>query len=107
MHNNIDMDSLFEGVYKKLTMDGFGKSLGGELPLFIQPIPPERQLEATGQINRLIGRMAKKGINAISINLYDLCMNVLEEEGVLETLLDEEVLFQEKTSFPHLTVFWI
>ena len=36
------MDTLFEGVYQKLISPDFGKNLGGELPLFIQPIPNVR-----------------------------------------------------------------
>ena len=45
MNNYIDMDTLFEGVFKKLVSPDFGKNLGGELPLFIQPIPNSGQTE--------------------------------------------------------------
>ena len=43
MNNNPDMDTLFEGVFQKLMAPDFGKNLGGELPLFIQPIPNSGQ----------------------------------------------------------------
>ena len=44
-----DMETLFEVLYNKLISPDFGKNLGGELPLFIQPIPSEYQADAEGQ----------------------------------------------------------
>ncbi|MGL5980558.1 MAG: DUF1788 domain-containing protein [Phocaeicola sp.] len=85
-----DMDMLFEGVYNKLLAPDFGKKLGGELPLYIQPIPAESQSYVDGQLQRLTNRLKKKGVESLSINLYDLCITILEEENVLETVLEEE-----------------
>ncbi len=48
MNNNIDMDILFEEIFRKLISPDFGKNLGGELPLFIQPIPVTGQTELDG-----------------------------------------------------------
>ena len=85
-----DMETLFEVLYNKLTSPDFGKNLGGELPLFIQPIPSEYQADAEGQIKRLATRLKRKGIESVCINLYDLCMDLLAEAGILETILSEE-----------------
>lgn len=91
MNNTIiDMDILFEGVFQKLVSPDFGQNLGGELPLFIQPIPVCKQSELKGQTNRLVSRLAKKDKHSIIIDLYELCIRILEEEGVLQTLLEEE-----------------
>ena len=90
MNNNIDMDTLFEGVYQKLISPDVGKNLGGELPLFIQPIPNAGQTELNAQTERLATRLSKKGKTALTIDLYQLCTTLLEEEGVLETILEEE-----------------
>ena len=90
MNNNIDMDILFEEIFRKLISPNFGKNLGGELPLFIQPIPVTGQTELDVQVERLVSRLGKKGKTAIIINLYELAMQLLEEEGVLETILEEE-----------------
>jgi Domain of unknown function (DUF1788). len=90
MNNDIDMDTLFEGVYGKLISPEFGKNLGGELPLFIQPIPVKGQTELNAQAKRLVSRLSKKGKTAIIIDLYDLATKILDEEGVLDTLLEEE-----------------
>jgi len=91
MHNQmIDLETLFEGIYKKLISPGFGKNLGGELPLFIQPVPSELQLDVESQIKRLSTRLQKKGITSVSINLYDLCMDILREADVLDAILEQE-----------------
>ena len=53
MNNSIiDMDILFEGVYQKLASMEFGQNLGGELPLYIQPIPVSKQTELNAQAKR-------------------------------------------------------
>ena len=90
MNNNIDLDTLFEEIFRKLIAPDFGKNLGGELPLFIQSIPVSGQTELDGQAERLVTRLAKKGKTAMIIYLYELAMQLLEEEGVLETILEEE-----------------
>ena len=90
MNNNCDMDTLFEEVFQKLISPDFGKNLGGELPLFIQPIPNKGQTELNNQIQRLVNRLSKKGKTSINIDLYVLCITLLEEEGVLQTILEEE-----------------
>lgn len=90
LNQTIDMDALFEGVYKKLLAPSFGKNLGGELPLYIQPVPPEQQFEVDEQIIRLSNRLKKKGYETVTVNLYKLSMTILTEEGVLDVLLEDE-----------------
>ena len=91
MHNQmIDIETLFEGIYNKLISLEFGKNLGGELPLFIQPVPSEKQSDVESQIKRLSTRLQKKGITSVSINLYDLCMDILREADVLDAILEQE-----------------
>ena len=91
MHSHmIDIETLFEGIYNKLISLEFGKNLGGELPLFIQPVPSERQSDVESQIKRLSTRLLKKGIVSVSINLYDLCMDILREADVLDAILEQE-----------------
>lgn len=89
-NSTIDMDIIFEDVFQKLVSPDFGKKLGGELRLYIQPIPVTKQSELKYQANRLVSRLSKKGKNAIIIDLYELSMNILDEEGILQTLLEEE-----------------
>ena len=90
LHSQVDIETLFEGVYNKLISPDFGKNLGGELPLFIQPVPAEKQFDVESQIKRLSTRLKKKGIESVSINLYDLCMDILREADVLDAILESE-----------------
>ena len=92
MHNNSieDMDTLFEGVFNKLISPQFGKNLGGELPLYIQPVPADKQSEIDSQVRRLTNRLSKKGVQSLAINLYDLCMEILADDGVLDDILENE-----------------
>lgn len=90
MHNQPDLEILFEGVYNKLFSPEFGKNLVGELPLFIQPIPSDKQSEVESQIKRLSTRLQKKGIATVCINLYDLCIDILREAEVLDAILEQE-----------------
>lgn len=96
MNKNRDMDTLFEDVFRKLISLDFGKNLGGELPLFIQPIPNQGQTELNSQTQRLVSRLSKKGKTAMTIDLYDLCIKLLEGEGVLQTILEDETNLEQE-----------
>ena len=85
-----DLDTLFEQIYQKLTAPDFGQNLGGELPLYIQPFPTKQQSAIPQQIGNLMKRLEKKGIASIDINLYDLCTDILQEEGILDAILQSE-----------------
>ena len=85
-----DMDTLFEHIYQKLTAPDFGQNLGGELPLYIQPFPTKQQSAIPQQVKHLMKRLEKKGITSIDINLYDLCTDILQEEGILDAILQGE-----------------
>ena len=85
-----DLDTLFEQIYQKLTAPDFGQNLGGELPLYIQPFPTKQQSAIPQQVGNLMKRLEKKGIASIYINLYDLCTDILQEEGILDAILQSE-----------------
>ena len=90
------MDTLFDRIYNKLTAPDFGQNLGGELPLYIQPFPTKQQSAIPQQVEHLMKRLEKKGITSIDINLYDICTDILQEEGILDAILqDEQEINQE------------
>lgn len=84
------MDILFENIYQKITDPDFGSDLGGELPIFLQTIPPEEQLEMPEHINRLMSRLNRKNIKSLHIDIYDLSMRILEERRVLDLMISTE-----------------
>ena len=86
----MNVDLIFENLYQKLSQLDFGSSLGGELPLYIQPLPPDKQMESEKEIMRLASRLEKIGIKTATVNLFDLAINILREEDLLDTILEEE-----------------
>ena len=86
----MNVDLIFEELYQKLKQADFGSSLGGELPLYIQPLPSDKQLESEKEITRLASRLEKIGIKVATVNLFDLAMTILKKEDLLDTILEEE-----------------
>ena len=86
----MDLDIIFENLYNRLMDSDFGKTLGGELPLFIQPLDPSKQQETEEQVKRLASRLNRKGIRVSVVNLFDLSIGILKEEGILDAILESE-----------------
>ena len=86
----MDLDIIFENLYNRLMDSDFGKKLGGELPLFIQPLDPSKQRETEEQVRRLASRLNRKGIRVSVVNLFDLSIAILKEEGILDAILENE-----------------
>lgn len=86
----MDLDIIFENLYKRLIEPDFGKKLGGELPLFIQPLDSSKQRETEEQVKRLASRLNRKGVKVSVVNLFDLSINILKEEGILDAILENE-----------------
>ena len=86
----MDLDIIFENLYNRLMDSDFGKKLGGELPLFIQPLDPSKQRETEEQVKRLASRLNRKGIRVSVVNLFDLSIGILKEEGILDAILESE-----------------
>lgn len=64
----MDLDIIFENLYKRLIEPDFGKKLGGELPLFIQPLDSSKQRETEEQVKRLASRLNRKGVKVSVVN---------------------------------------
>lgn len=87
---DMDLDIIFENLYKRLIEPDFGKKLGGELPLFIQPLDSSKQRETEEQVKRLASRLNRKGVKVSVVNLFDLSIDILKEEGILDAILENE-----------------
>ncbi|MBD3820858.1 MAG: DUF1788 domain-containing protein [Thiotrichales bacterium] len=93
-HNDI-----FQHLFSVVSSERFLKKqgLGNEVPFFICPYTPERAVEMGRLQEQLIKRLAESGKQVLSINLYDLTLDLLEQEGDLEWLLENETsLTKEK-----------
>lgn len=66
------------------------EGLIGEDPYFIYPYDPRDALEIAASKKRIKTKLAQKGIEVLEVNLYDLVVEVLQERGVWEDLIELE-----------------
>ena len=79
----------FQVIRSSRFRDGVG--LGNEVPFFIGTFPPEKQVEVDKYIGILQQRLRNDGIPVILINLFQFCIKLLEQDGVLEDYLKYEL----------------
>ncbi|MDR1077868.1 MAG: DUF1788 domain-containing protein [Propionibacteriaceae bacterium] len=75
------------GSERFLKMEG----LGNEVPFFIWAYPPEWELDIDAAATR-IGKSLRtnRGLDVLTIDLYDLSISLLERRGVLDRLIELE-----------------
>jgi hypothetical protein len=66
------------------------QGLGNEVPFFICPFKPEETVEMERLQRQLINRLDQAGIQVLSINLYDLSVDLLKERDIWDQLLEME-----------------
>jgi hypothetical protein len=69
-----------------LQMTGIGK----EVPFYICPYKPEDALDIERIQKQLSNQLEQSGVRVLSINLYDLSMNILKKDGDFEWLIENE-----------------
>jgi len=82
----------FDLLFKVLSNQKFlnKDGLGGELPFFIQSFPVSQQHEVDAQIASLIKRLVTANVTILEINLYHLCIEMLEQENLLAQIIKQE-----------------
>ena len=69
-----------------LTMQG----LGNEIPFFICPFPPE-EIVAMNRVQKQLGNaLEKKGVRILTVNLYDLIIELLQKRNIFERIMTTE-----------------
>src|SRR3989304_2059934 len=66
------------------------QGLGNEVPFFICPFRPQEREEMSNVYRQLINQLKNKGIQVLSINLYDLTIEILKKRGLWEQVLEGE-----------------
>lgn len=66
------------------------QGLGNEVPFFICPFKPEEAVEMERLRRQLINRLDQAGIRVLSINLYDLSVELLKERDIWDQVLEME-----------------
>lgn len=94
MTMNKDSDRLFEILSSErfLSMQG----LANEVPIFIHTYKVEEEDRVCAMIKSLGSRLRNSGIQAAEVDLFELLLSELKEQGLLEDLLAEEASFNRK-----------
>lgn len=71
------------------------RGLGNEVPLFIQPYDPAREDALRRTVESVASRLRSAGITVVVLDLFDLVLEELEENDVLDDLLENEHLFEK------------
>ncbi len=69
-----------------LEMEG----LGNEVPFFICPFHPQEAVEWEKIVMQLKNQLENHGINVLVINLYDLCFELIKQEGNWDMVIEFE-----------------
>lgn len=66
------------------------EGLNNEVPFHICPFTPGTTQDMTHAVKELTNALADQGVSVLEINLYDLVVEILKEEGDWEWLLENE-----------------
>jgi len=95
-----DLISKYDHLYDVMHTEKFlsMEALGGEIPFFISTYAPSQENEAQKAIAGLKKKLeTKHGVRVLAINLYELAINILDEElGEGEIFNLEEELEQDE-----------
>ena len=86
------MQERFQHLYSVVSGQRFlnKQGLGNEVPFFICPFKAEEAVEMERLQSQLVNRLEQAGIKVLSINLYDLSIELLKEREVWSQVLELE-----------------
>lgn len=81
MHKD-DIAQKFKHLLTVIQMKKFlqMEALGGEIPFFISTYNPVQELEIVKAVRGLQNKLETKGIKVLELNLYDIAMDILDEQ---------------------------
>lgn len=87
-----NLSQTFESRFEILRSERFleRRGLGNELPFFISAYHPTLEVELDAGVSALATRLANDGVSVLSLNLYDLTVELLQTRGVWPRLLERE-----------------
>jgi hypothetical protein len=86
------IEERLELAKEKIQTDTFLSKKGtvGEIAFYIFDYPPEKEMMIRETIQRWIFSLNKKSIHIFEIDLYNLCLEILEEELTIEKVIEFE-----------------
>jgi Domain of unknown function (DUF1788) len=89
---NRPIQERFQHLLSLISSERFLKrqGLGNEVPFFICPYKPEEAVEMRRMQKQLINRLDQINVRVLEINLYDLSISILQQDGDWDYYLENE-----------------
>lgn len=86
------LEERFQHLFDVISGERFLKKqgLGNEVPFFICPFKPEESVAMERLQGQLVKQLENTGIRVLTINLYDLSIDIIKERGIWERILEME-----------------
>jgi len=87
-----ELHKKFEHLFGVITNPKFltMEALGGEIPFWISAYNPRQEVEVNNEIHNLVKKLRNEGIEPYLVNLFELCMNLIEQHVGLEKMFTVE-----------------
>jgi hypothetical protein len=66
------------------------KGLGNEVAFWVFDYPPEKELLMRYTVSKLVSTLEKKSISALEIDLFDLCLEIINEKISIDKVIEYE-----------------
>lgn len=88
----LSLSDRYQHLYSLISNPHFLKKqgLGNEIPFFICPYPPKETADMQRMEKQLARKLEQNGVRILEINLYDLCIELLQKRGIWERILQME-----------------
>lgn len=88
----LSFDELFQRLSEIISSKNFLQNDGSRaaIPSYICAFDPSRASELDDHVKPLCSKLKLVGVDAATVNLYDLCIKILREEDIFDQILDEE-----------------
>ena len=86
------MKNSVEELYGVLSHSKFlsMKGLANEVPIFIKTYNPKDEIEMEKTIDALVSRLKSTGISVVLADLFDLVIDILQDDGRMERIIEIE-----------------
>lgn len=86
------LEGRLELLKQKVQEEDFlnAKGLGNEIPFWIFDYPPEKELLVRETIDKITATLKKRSVNVLVIDLYEICLELLEYKISAEKIFDFE-----------------
>lgn len=86
------LEGRLELLKQKVQEEDFlsARGLGNEIPFWIFDYPPEKELLVRESIDKITATLKKRSVNVLVIDLYEICLELLEDKISNEKILEFE-----------------